>query len=108
MRELLLEELLEKVTNRFLLSLSSAKRARQIKEGAKPLVETEENEYELVTALDEILDKKIDIEVCDPAETEEVTPVEVEDKAKEEKDKEKDKLKAEKNSTKKKKRSLNT
>jgi len=105
MRELVLEELLNKVTNRFLLSLSSAKRARQIKEGARPLVERDENEYELVTALDEILEEKIDIEVADPLENEQVTPVEVDkNEAKEKKEKEKEK--AEKNSSKKRKRSL--
>jgi len=110
MRELVLEELLDKVTNRFLLSLAAAKRARQIKEGAKPLVAREENEYELITALDEILEKKIDIEVADPTENE-VTPVEVEKNEankKESKEDEKDKTakKAEKNSSRKKKRSL--
>jgi len=102
MRELVLEELLEKVTNRFILSLASARRARQIKEGAKPLVETEADEYELVTALDEILESKIEIIIEEPEEVSPIAVDEVEEKTKASKDK-----KPKKDTTKKKKKSLN-
>ncbi len=63
MRELVLEELLDKVRNRFLLTVAAARRARQLKEGAKRLIDADENEVPVIVALDEILEDKIRIEV---------------------------------------------
>ena len=62
MRALVLEELLEKVKNRFLLTVSAARRARQLKDGAKQLIDAPENESAVIVALDEILEDKIKIE----------------------------------------------
>lgn len=63
MRALVLEELLEKVQNRFLLAVAAARRARQIKDGSKKLIDAPEDESPVVVALDEILEDKIRIEV---------------------------------------------
>lgn len=69
MRELVLEELLDKVKNRFLLTVAAARRARQLKEGAKPLIDMAENEPPVIVALDEILEDKIRIEIGDSKQT---------------------------------------
>ncbi len=69
MRELVLEELLDKVKNRFLLTVAAARRARQLKEGAKPLIDMAENEPPVIVALDEILEDKIRIEIGDSQQT---------------------------------------
>ncbi|MBU0581088.1 MAG: DNA-directed RNA polymerase subunit omega [Candidatus Margulisbacteria bacterium] len=63
MRALVLEELLEKVQNRFLLVVAAARRARQIKDGAVKLIDAPEDESPVIVALDEILEDKINIEV---------------------------------------------
>jgi len=63
MRALVLEELLDKVQNRFLLAVSAAKRARQIKDGSKKLIDAPEDENVVIVALDEILEDKIRIEI---------------------------------------------
>jgi DNA-directed RNA polymerase subunit omega len=63
MREIVTEELLKKIENRFLLSIVAAKRARQIKDGAVPLVEAKPEDSELMVALCEIMDDKISAEV---------------------------------------------
>lgn len=63
MRALVLEELLEKVKNRFLLTVASARRARQLREGAKPMIDAPADESSVIIALDEILEDKIKIEV---------------------------------------------
>ena len=74
MRALVLEELLDKVQNRFLLTVSAARRARQLKDGAKRLIDAPEDETLVVLALDEILEDKIKIEIGEiaPAEQPEV------------------------------------
>jgi len=69
MRELVLEELLDKVKNRFLLTVAAARRARQLKDGAKPLIDAPDNEPAVIVALDEILEDKIRIEVGDSKQT---------------------------------------
>lgn len=63
MKKLVTEELLKKVDNRFLLSIAASKRARQLKDGAVPLVEGAEGQPELLIALDEIMEDKIKIEI---------------------------------------------
>ena len=55
-------ELSKKVPNRFLLCVAAAKRARQIKEGAIPLVEQERKEpLPVLAALDELVEDKLSI-----------------------------------------------
>jgi DNA-directed RNA polymerase subunit omega len=69
MRELVLEELLDKVKNRFLLTVAAARRARQIRDGAKVLIDAPEGEPPVIVALDEILEDKIRIEVGEYKQT---------------------------------------
>ena len=57
-----ISKLIRKVENRFLLSIGVAKRARQIKEGAKPLVEHDaESVVPVILALEEIAENKLTI-----------------------------------------------
>jgi DNA-directed RNA polymerase subunit omega len=69
MRELVLEELLDKVRNRFLLTVAAARRARQIRDGAKVLIDAPDGEPPVIVALDEILEDKIRIEVGEYKQT---------------------------------------
>ncbi len=59
MARITVEDCLEKIDNRFELVLTATKRARQIVNGAEPLVE-EENDKPTVIALREIADGSID------------------------------------------------
>jgi len=62
--ETYISNLLEKIPNRFVLSLAIAKRARQIQEGAKPLVPIENEEeikHPILIALRELKENKFDI-----------------------------------------------
>jgi DNA-directed RNA polymerase subunit omega len=68
MREIVNEELLKKIDNRFMLSLVAAKRARQLKDGAVPLVERSDNDTDLMIALCEITEEKIWAEIVEPNE----------------------------------------
>lgn len=54
-------DILKKVPNKFMLSLAVSKRARQLAEGAKPLIPIAENEimHPILTALEEIHQGKI-------------------------------------------------
>lgn len=61
MEELTTEKLLEKAENRFSLAIAAAKRARQLKDGAVPLVERG-NKTDLTVALEEIMSGKIAID----------------------------------------------
>ena len=65
MREIVTEELLKKIDNRFMLSLVAAKRARQLKDGAVPLVERSDNDTDMLVALAEISDDKIWAEIVE-------------------------------------------
>ena len=57
MARITVEDCLEKVSNRFELVLLATKRARQLFQGAKPLVETANRQ--IVTALREIAAGKV-------------------------------------------------
>ncbi|MGD8384017.1 MAG: DNA-directed RNA polymerase subunit omega [Lysobacterales bacterium] len=61
MARITVEDCLEKIDNRFELVLTATKRARQIVNGAEPLVE-EENDKPTVIALREIAEGSIDTE----------------------------------------------
>ena len=71
MKEIVTEELLQKIDNRFLLSIVAAKRARQIKDGAIPLVdsEVEGTDGSLAVALSEVNADKIKVSVEKPNAT---------------------------------------
>ncbi|MDR2430967.1 MAG: DNA-directed RNA polymerase subunit omega [Candidatus Margulisbacteria bacterium] len=62
MKEIVLEEVLKKLDNRFMLSVVAAKRARQLKDGAIPQVDRTEDDSDLLTALGEIMEDKIQAE----------------------------------------------
>ena len=64
MARITVEDCLENIHNRFELVLTATKRARQISNGAEPLVE-EENDKPTVIALREIADGLIDSEKID-------------------------------------------
>jgi len=67
MARVTVEDCLENVKNRFELVLISSKRARQISQGAEPLVELE-NDKPTVVALREIADGLIDAAILDEQE----------------------------------------
>ncbi len=71
MARITVEDCLDNVDNRFELVLTATKRARQIANGAEPLVE-EENDKPTVIALREIAEGSINAELVDiiQAETE--------------------------------------
>jgi len=60
MARVTIEDCLEKVVNRFALSVASMKRAKQLVKGATPLSEETENKH-IVTALREIAEDKIKV-----------------------------------------------
>jgi len=67
MKELVTEQLLKKIKNRFVLSIAAAKRARQLKDGAVPLVTRDDDgSPDLIVALNEIMANKIDVTNDDP------------------------------------------
>ncbi len=63
--EFSMDKLLEKMSNKFLLSIAAARRARQIKEGAVPLVPGVDPEICIIAALKEIELDKIGLFVPD-------------------------------------------
>ena len=69
MARVTVEDCLENVKNRFELVLISSKRARQISQGAEPLVEVE-NDKPTVVALREIAEGLIDAAILDEQEVE--------------------------------------
>jgi DNA-directed RNA polymerase subunit omega len=69
MARITVEDCLDKIDNRFEMVLTATKRARQIANGAEPLVE-EENDKPTVIALREIADGLVDPERVDVMQAE--------------------------------------
>ena len=69
MARITVEDCLETIDNRFELVLTATKRARQISNGAEPLI-PEENDKPTVIALREIADGHIDAERVDVMQAE--------------------------------------
>ena len=69
MARITVEDCLNKIDNRFEMVLTATKRARQISNGAEPLVE-EENDKPTVIALREIADGLVDSERVDVLQAE--------------------------------------
>jgi DNA-directed RNA polymerase subunit omega len=69
MARITVEDCLDRINNRFEMVLTATKRARQIANGAEPLVE-EENDKPTVIALREIADGLIDPERVDVLQAE--------------------------------------
>ena len=69
-REVKVTDLLKLVPNRFMLCVGVSRRARQLKEGAKPMVEVadRQNIQPVITALEEIEKGKVTIIIRDEAE----------------------------------------
>ena len=63
-------ELMKKVPNRFLLTIAGARRARQIKEGANPLVAEVNPDQPVIASLYEILENKVGVELVEIDEKE--------------------------------------
>jgi DNA-directed RNA polymerase subunit omega len=63
MARITVEDCLEQIPNRFELVLLSARRAKQLLKGARPLVESDNKE--VVTALREVADGKVRIQYED-------------------------------------------
>ncbi|MDC0977697.1 DNA-directed RNA polymerase subunit omega [bacterium] len=70
MEELVIEKILNRIKNRFIVSLAAAKRARQLKDGAIPLIEESDNNPDILVALSEIQQDKIRINLDEPEITE--------------------------------------
>lgn len=68
--EINITKILKRVPNRFLLSVAVAKRARQLQEGARPLIEIPEGipMIPVITALKEIEANKIDVNAAEEQE----------------------------------------
>ncbi len=60
MARVTIEDCLEKVENRFALSVSAMKRAKQLVNGAMPLASEKDNKH-VVVALREIAEEKVNI-----------------------------------------------
>ena len=73
-KELDTTRILEKVPNKFLLCVASAKRARQLKEGLRPSIEIaqEDEIVPILTALEEILEGSVKVVVRDTQHEEEM------------------------------------
>jgi len=69
MARITVEDCLDRINNRFEMVLTATKRARQVANGAEPLVE-EENDKPTVIALREIADGLIDPERVDVLQAE--------------------------------------
>jgi DNA-directed RNA polymerase subunit omega len=63
MARITVEDCLEQVPNRFELVLLSARRAKQLLKGARPLVESDNKE--VVTALREVAESKVRMHYAD-------------------------------------------
>lgn len=60
--DVMISEILKRIPNRFLLAVAIAKRARQIKEGAKPMVEVADMDVlPVITAMQEIQADKLTV-----------------------------------------------
>lgn len=66
MFEVPLEKLIDKMGNKYLLSLASARRAQQLREGSYPLVEGAGTDDPLSLVMQEILAGKIKVEMKAP------------------------------------------
>jgi len=89
MKEIVLEEVLKKMDNRFMLSVVAAKRARQLKDGAVPQVDRTEDDNDLLVALGEIMEDKIQAEFIEEEETPADTGMKIIENIKKSKKKEK-------------------
>ena len=66
-----IDKIIDKIKNRFVLSIGVSKRAKQLKEGIKPLVEIDPERpfNEILVALKEIETGKINIELTEKNES---------------------------------------
>ena len=63
MARITVEDCLQAIPNRFLLTMVATKRAKQLYKGAQPLIENKSNNRKVVLALREIAAGKIEFEI---------------------------------------------
>jgi DNA-directed RNA polymerase subunit omega len=63
MARVTVEDCLDQVPNRFLLTMVAAKRAKQLYKGAKPLIENKQGNKRVVLALREIAASRIEYDI---------------------------------------------
>lgn len=63
MARVTVEDCLQQIPNRFLLTMVAAKRAKQLYKGASPLTENKQGNKKVVLALREIAAEKIEFEL---------------------------------------------
>ncbi len=63
MARITVEDCLEAIPNRFLLTMVATKRVKQLYKGAQPLIENKSNNRKVVLALREIAAGKIEYEI---------------------------------------------
>lgn len=63
MARVTVEDCLDIIPNRFLLTMVASKRAKQLYKGAEPLIENKSNNKKVVVALREVADAKVEFEI---------------------------------------------
>lgn len=63
MARVTVEDCLEQIPNRFLLTIVAAKRTKQLYKGAKPLIENKSHNKKVVMALREIAEGAVEYEI---------------------------------------------
>lgn len=63
MARVTVEDCLEVIPNRFLLTMVAAKRTKQLYKGAKPLIENKSHNKKIVLALREIAEGAVEFEI---------------------------------------------
>ena len=63
MARVTVEDCLEEIPNRFLLTMVAAKRAKQLYKGAKPLIENKAHNKKIVLALREIAEGVVEFDI---------------------------------------------
>ena len=66
MARITVEDCLKAIPNRFLLTMVTTKRVKQLYKGAQPLIENKSNNRKIVLALREIAAGKVDFEIPTP------------------------------------------
>ena len=63
MARVTVEDCLEQIPNRFLLTMVAAKRTKQLYKGAKPLIENKQGNKKVVLALREVAASRIEYDI---------------------------------------------
>ncbi len=63
MARVTVEDCLDQIPNRFLLTMVAAKRSKQLYKGSQPLIENKSNNKKIVVALREVAAGKVEFEI---------------------------------------------